>query len=79
MLHPAGLGKYLFVLHLIQADDMALVVENNKTVAGGAEIDRADVLAHPGPPVLPLQVLHPNAVTITSAIAYGGRSRIIGA
>jgi hypothetical protein len=47
VLHPPGLGKDLLVLHLVQADDLSLAVEENEAVAGSAEIEGSDIAGHP--------------------------------
>lgn len=46
MLHPAGFGIKLFKLFLGSIDDFALVIENNRPLAGGAGIYGDDVLRH---------------------------------
>ena len=46
VLNPTGLGIDLLVLFLIDADDLAFVIENHETGAGGSLIDCAYILSH---------------------------------
>jgi len=46
MLDPAGLGEDLLVLFLIEADDLAGMIEDHKTRAGCALVDSGGILCH---------------------------------
>ena len=46
MLHPTRLGEDLLVLALVEADHAARVVEDHAARAGGALVDRGDILGH---------------------------------
>jgi hypothetical protein len=46
MFDPAGIGKMLSELMLGDAGDLAVVIEENSAGAGGALIEREDVLGH---------------------------------
>ena len=50
-LNTARLRQDLLVLELVPADLVATVIEDHETGAGGALVDRADVVSHEGVPL----------------------------
>jgi hypothetical protein len=46
MLNPTRLGEDLLMFDLIHADDQTLVVEQDKPITGGPQIQCADVAGH---------------------------------
>ena len=64
VLDPAGLRVDLLVLALIDVGDAAVLVEEDEARAGGALVDRADVLAHAAaPPGSSMAVSAPSSIS----------------